>query len=603
MNLLEELILKLKSNDWTVRRQAVIKLGETGFLQAVKPLLEALKDENPSIRKQAATSLANFQDSRTFDPLLETSRTDEIPEVRASALASLSRTGDIRIPAILADALSDPDIAVRKEACKAFRRTGNVFIDSLIKTLSHDSPIARLNAVRLLGESRDPRPLEPLISTLSDEDINVRNEAIIALGNFDDPSAFPPILSIFREGPEDCRWIAAEVLGKMGDDRAVEYLLEALKKESPRTCRAAVEAMGTLKGVTAIPELCRILVTGNGELDSAIINTLIKMGDQAVEHLLSNMGSSRETIRQQLSDILDKMGEPLGKAITEFFEGKQGSAEKLFAMKDPRTSIPLMTGLKNQDPAIRKKVVEFLGLSKSHSIIPLISSTLEDSDPEVRLFSAVAISAVGSRKDLKLLIPLIADPDVSVRREVIPMVSRIGIKVVDNLFDAYNAEKNQEIKSLILKELEDLTVKTHFMKENHRSLFCPVCLRRFTEFKLRINLFKNLYYYGCRECKGKKCVEGVREITVTLDHHAGHFMALEDDILFVNWFRKKKALDFDSVKIVDATGKDIKEFLTVFLEDDINLKGNGKQPVKIDKECKLGDKILALINSHFKVVI
>ncbi len=602
MNLLEELKLQLKNNEWTERRQAVIKLGETGFSQAVKPLLEALKDENPSVRKQAALSLAYFQDSRTFDPLLEISLNDEAPAVRASALATLSRTGDVRVPVILADALSDPEIEVRKEACKAFRRTGNVFIDYLIKTLSHKDPIARLNAVRLLGESHDSRSLDPLITALSDEDVNVRNEAVIALGSLDDSRAFPPVLTMFREGPEDCRWIAAEVLGKMGDIRAVEYLMASLNTESLKTRRAAVEAMGTLKGVKAVPELCKILMSGNGELDNAIINTLTKIGDPAVEHLLSTMGCSKDTVRRQLSDILDKMGDPLGKAIMDFFDGKPGAIKKLFEMKDPRTSIPLLTALKNPDPAIRIKAVEFLGMSKSDRVLPLISPMLEDSEPDIRLSAVKAISGAGSKKELKLLIPLLTDPHMTIRREVISPVAGIGTRVIGNLFDAYNTEKTQEIKNLILKELENLTAKTHHLKDNYKLLFCPKCLRKFDEFRLRINLFKSLYYYGCRECKGKKCVEGVREITVLLDHHTDHFMTLEDDVLFVNWFRKRKPLDFDSAKIVDATGKDIKEFLTVFLEDEMNLKGNGKLPVKIDKDCKLDDKINSLLNSYFKVV-
>jgi len=54
----EELIKKLKNDNWFVTRRAAAKaLGKIGDTRAVKPLIKALEDENWDVRKAAAEAL------------------------------------------------------------------------------------------------------------------------------------------------------------------------------------------------------------------------------------------------------------------------------------------------------------------------------------------------------------------------------------------------------------------------------------------------------------------------------------------------------------------------------------------------------------------
>ena len=602
MDSLEQLRRNLRHRDWIIRKQAALELGKTGFYQAVKPLLEALEDESSYVRKQAALSLGDFDDSRIFEPLVNKLREDESPQVRVAVVTSIAKSGDIRAVGILAEAFADNDIKVRREAYRAFRRKGSLLMEPLVRLLESDNPIARLNAVRLLAESKDARAFDPIVTKLKDTDINVRGEAARALGVLDDPRSFEPLVETLINGTEDIQWIAAKTLAGINDERAVEPLMKAVNSDSPRTARSAIEALGKMKAEKAVPYLCEILMKGNSRLEKSIVYALSKMGKASSEHILAAIGSGNEKAREALGDILKKMNDPLGEIITDFFNGEETAGEKLFELKDSRASIPLITALRNKDPEIRIIAINFLGKTKSKQTVDLIKGCLKDEDASVRLETAKSLNNLMGKKSGELLIELLNDSDEEIRLRMVDMLADMGIKVIEPLFEAYRKEKSNAVRNRLVEILEELVKLTHPFKDKYQTCFCPHCLRRFTEFKLKINFFKSLKYYGCRVCRGVKCIDEVGEVVALLDSHARHYLTVEDDVLLVDWLRKGIPVDFDRVLLVDASQKEILKFAREFDNDADNLNKGRKPVFEIGKNCKVSKKMENLLSCSFKLI-
>lgn len=69
-NSVDDMIVRLKSPNVSVRWKAAMDLGKTGSPKAVEPLIRALDDTNPKVVLNAIWSLAEIGDLRAHDPLL-----------------------------------------------------------------------------------------------------------------------------------------------------------------------------------------------------------------------------------------------------------------------------------------------------------------------------------------------------------------------------------------------------------------------------------------------------------------------------------------------------------------------------------------------------
>ena len=67
----EPLMAALKGSDPTVRRQAVIALGDRGDRRATEEIIRLLKDSDDDVRLEAVIALGKIGDARAVEPLLE----------------------------------------------------------------------------------------------------------------------------------------------------------------------------------------------------------------------------------------------------------------------------------------------------------------------------------------------------------------------------------------------------------------------------------------------------------------------------------------------------------------------------------------------------
>ena len=154
----------LADPSWTVRVEAIQKLGKIGKQAPSGLLLAGLNDEQSSVRAAAARALAR--------------------NPRQAAL-----------PALVA-ALGDTEWIVRAEAARALGKLRELApLEPLLLALKDKDAAARAAVVEALGEIGTEAVLEPLQAALRDEDWSVREAATLALSRLEKEATLLPLLN------------------------------------------------------------------------------------------------------------------------------------------------------------------------------------------------------------------------------------------------------------------------------------------------------------------------------------------------------------------------------------------------------------------------
>jgi HEAT repeat protein len=189
----------LKDQDWVVRREAAITLGEMGDERCVEPLCKALYDgdwqvrevavealgqigspavemlikmvRDWDVRKYVIMALGKIRDERVLDPLMLQLRSDEFKDDATNALVELGEPALER----LVKALKDKDEMVRKQAVLALGRIKHGgAVDPLIEMLADADWFTRLTAAAALEAIGDPRGRDAIKPLTKDPDLVVR---------------------------------------------------------------------------------------------------------------------------------------------------------------------------------------------------------------------------------------------------------------------------------------------------------------------------------------------------------------------------------------------------------------------------------------------
>jgi HEAT repeat protein len=109
-----------------------------------------------------------------------------------------------------------------------------------VRRLQNDRPETRLDAVKSLGDSKDPKAIEHLLSATADVDIRVKVKAIEYLGNLRATDATPVLVQqlFLRDVGPGIKQKVLIALGKIGDPRGAEPIMEFLKRKLDLQTRA-----------------------------------------------------------------------------------------------------------------------------------------------------------------------------------------------------------------------------------------------------------------------------------------------------------------------------------------------------------------------------
>jgi len=224
-------------------------------------------------------------------------------------------------------------------------------------------------------------------------------------------------------------------VGLQNDAFAVNVALQSLHDPKPTTRRLAVEIIGKMGAVTAIPALKESLADPDSNVRSAILQTLGELKtEDTVDAILTAVNDSEADVRisalaalsrvefeptpaflatienlTQDSNLKVKMQAAVVMAKSDSGRHASALANDLLASNEPEHRVLALEMLAQVSAVLTKEAKE------SFNIQPAISA-LEDSMPLIRKTACHALGSFGNEAAIKNLLQRLSDSDSSVRR-------------------------------------------------------------------------------------------------------------------------------------------------------------------------------------------
>lgn len=213
----------LRNPDIDIRLEAVKAITEVGTQASLTPLIQATTDADPEMEIRATDGLVNFY----------------LPGYVQHGLgASLKRVGS-GIKGRFTDTntqVIDPFVVPRPDV-----------IQALSALLTGTSMEARASAARALGILRAKTAVPALVTALRSKDSDVIYESLIALQKIRDESAGPGVAFLVHDLDERVQLAAIETVGLLRDMAAVPELLDVLAhSKNIKVKRSALSALAML---------------------------------------------------------------------------------------------------------------------------------------------------------------------------------------------------------------------------------------------------------------------------------------------------------------------------------------------------------------------
>jgi len=141
------------------------------------------------------------------------------------------------------------------------KHTKGTSVEDFVKNLSSSDPDKRLEGVKSLGASKDPKAIEYLIQAVGDADVRVQAKAVQMLGDLRANDATPVLVQylFLRTTDANMKQLILAALGKIGDTRAAQPLIEFLHRDlDPATRGTAIFALGEIGSSESVEPLERI---------------------------------------------------------------------------------------------------------------------------------------------------------------------------------------------------------------------------------------------------------------------------------------------------------------------------------------------------------
>ena len=198
-------------------------------------------------------------------------------EDHSAAVDELSQFSDVKAAMQAArECLSATDAAVRSAAIEILRRTRA--LDRWARDLRRGGYRVKLRAIEALGEIGDERAVDQLVEALGDDDPDVSRAASRAVLKRDPDYAAGRLASALASPSRRVAETAAATLVRMGDD-GIDPLLSQLTTQSPRGRRLAAESLGMMGGAELAKVLSPLLETDpDSEVRVAAAEALARIG-------------------------------------------------------------------------------------------------------------------------------------------------------------------------------------------------------------------------------------------------------------------------------------------------------------------------------------
>src|SRR5215472_8264513 len=326
-----ELDARFATLDTEARRLACALLGRTRGPSGASRLAAALDDPEPGVRSAAAASLGKRGELTALCPLvrrLEATAAEDAGEgeeeiaVLISALVALaqprggvqSEVADQAV-ALLGARLEGAQESVRLAIATVLGRIGRPQDLQLVTFLLKDeSDRVRRAAVEALARLEPGEAPEPVRLALADESPLVRVAAANALGLSSSPRARDDLARLAEDRDPWVRAAALRALGVhakrvAGPDDALLGLLERASADEGPVAMAAVEALRTIGGASAVRVARPLLARREPELIQAAVGCIAQHGQaQDLDALLPLLSHDHWSVRTEVIQGLAERG-------------------------------------------------------------------------------------------------------------------------------------------------------------------------------------------------------------------------------------------------------------------------------------------------------
>jgi HEAT repeat protein len=186
------------------------------------------------------------------------------------------------------------------------KNTKGTSIDDFVKKLASDDPAKRLEGVKSLGASKDPKAIEYLIQALGDADVRVQAKAIQMLGDMRANDATPVLVQylFLRTTDANMKQLILASLGKIGDARAAQPLVEFLQRDLDRATRGtAIFALGEIGALESVEPLARIAQADTDQ-------TLRRLASEAKSKVEAHQAVMKSEVKGPSETFLKPEGPP-----------------------------------------------------------------------------------------------------------------------------------------------------------------------------------------------------------------------------------------------------------------------------------------------------
>ncbi|MBU1627532.1 HEAT repeat domain-containing protein [bacterium] len=187
-----------------------------------------------------------------------------------------------------------------------------------------------------------------------------------------------------------------ESLVKIGAE-AVPYLIKALDSDSRDKTANALEALGLIGDISAVPKIMDLL-RKHSKLE----------GREGLKDQYIRVNSIKALGRLKSRDAIPLLEETMhGERLID----KAWCMISLYEIEPTQARLQEVIGIaKSDDPTIRNVIIKFLSERKEPLILPVLKEALSDKEWYVRDSAAQGIGQVGSKENIGWLKPLLKDP-------------------------------------------------------------------------------------------------------------------------------------------------------------------------------------------------
>ncbi|HIE28235.1 TPA: HEAT repeat domain-containing protein, partial [Candidatus Poribacteria bacterium] len=505
--IIEPLILALKTNVAQARMHAAILLVKLKAQAAIPSLITLLADDNSYVQTTAINVLTSYGQP-AVEPLLEVLRQggrniipdepsdiikedayianayideDKLKARRISVQkAAITALGKIKAGAAiepLINLLDNDDL--KASAVTALTTMGSVAVDALINTIegksspykaTDDFVLAeelRIQAASILGAINDLRAVETLLSALDDANKDVRANAAEALGKMKarggpDLKVVKALAQIITKEMDDkTRYNAVVALGDIAqyEARAAKELIkiasDTYERESLR--QAAITALAAIKPQEAVDTMIQIMLSDD-ESDVVRKGAVTVLGEIKPAKAMPPMLWILARLYDEPKDFLRQL-----KREYKTPQNLNAAIEKLGV--DWHPDYKNLIEVKPIPSLVRSEIAVAFGKIKNtiqgYDVVePLIKALKDDQRAVVRQKAAWSLGEIVNPQDkiIPALIDALRDDDLGiVRSEAATALGKIkGKKVIDALVDAMKKDKYETARKNAAVALDEV---------------------------------------------------------------------------------------------------------------------------------------------------